>query len=317
MTAPIPISTFPSAPSNIPSANGHAHQPFSPPIPSTTPGSSMSVSPQTPFSPTSTSSSGNLGISATPTQGSGLFKWANSFGKSPNTNTNMNSGTLTGGFSPPKQQKGFDIPSAVNEHDHEHEHEYHDSFEFGDLKAKSWNNSSSVGRRTMSLSFEPKSPSSNSPIANMLKGGFGGASGVDGGGGGGGAGAVGGGGGPGLAQTLPSGVLADKAAKGQGLLRRLSLTGGGTGYRPAFLSPPLPTAPLPPSPPATTNIPSIPAPAPASATAAAQSDIPVHKPTVITGGPSSASRSRRFSEGTKKRGVSPMGERILRDHGHF
>ncbi|WWC71570.1 uncharacterized protein I206_105528 [Kwoniella pini CBS 10737] len=302
MTAPIPISTSPAAPANLP--NGH-QQPFSPSMPSTTPGSSMSLSPQTPFSPPSA----NLGVSSTPTQGtSSLFKWAGSFGKSPNS--------LTGGISPTKQQKGFDIPSSVNEHDNDHEHEYHDSFEFGDIKAKSWNNSSSVGRRTMSLSFEPKSPSSNSPIASMLKGGFGGENsggGVNAGGGGGAGNTIG----IGNAQTVPSGVLADKAAKGQGLLRRLSLTGG-SGYRPAFLSPPLPSGPLPPSPPTQANVPSIPAPAlPAPAPVPSQSEIQINKPTVITGGPSSTNRSRRFSEGTRKRGVSPMGERLLRDHGHF
>ncbi|WWC90711.1 uncharacterized protein L201_005648 [Kwoniella dendrophila CBS 6074] len=304
MTAPIPISSS----SHQSPILKHTSQPvFSPPpppsLPSNTPGSSASVSPQTPFLAIPSS----LGI--TPTQntggggggGSSFYKWASSLGKSP---TNLNQPGL--GNSPNKQ-KGFDVPGT---HADDHDHEHHDSFEFGDLNSRSWNPGSAGGRRTMSLSFESKSPNNpNSPIASMLKGGFGGESGGTNAGGG-------GGGGSGISPSqigsgsLQNGVLADKAAKGQGVLRRLSLSG-----RPAFLSPPLPSAPLPPSPPNSANIPSIPAPAPASTSTSAPG--PPEAEPQLTKSFTTGSRGRRFSEGTKKRGVSPMGERILRDHGHF
>ncbi|WWC93777.1 hypothetical protein V866_000613 [Kwoniella sp. B9012] len=296
MTAPIPISSSTSDTHHHPA---HSQPIFSPPLPSTTPGSSISISPQTPFfAQTSAPATGHdkLGVSTTPTAntGGGIFKWASSLGKSP---TNLNGGS-------PTKQKGFDIPF-----EHEDDHDEHDSFEFGDFTTttKSWVG----GRRTMSMSLPvstaAKSPSHTSPIATMLKGGLGDSpnntsttAGTQG-------------------NSLPGGVLADKAAKGQGVLRRLSLSG--SGYRPAFLSPPLPSAPLPTSPPASNNIPSIPAPAPAPAPAFApgppQAEPPINRAVTISGGPSAASRSRRFSEGTKKRGVSPMGERLLRDHGHF
>ncbi|WVW85622.1 hypothetical protein I302_107660 [Kwoniella bestiolae CBS 10118] len=287
MTAPIPISA-PGDPHSH--SQPHPSLPiFSPPLPSTTPGSSISVSPQTPFTSTGQN---NLGVSTTPTAttGGGMFKWASSLGKSP----------TNGNAIEPTKQRGFDIP-------HEDDHDEHDSFEFGDFTAKSWAGAGG-GRRTMSMSLPSaaKSPTSSSPIAAILKGGFGETSPA---------------GSAGQGHSLGTGVLADKAAKGQGVLRRLSLSG--SGYRPAFLSPPLPSAPLPPSPPSSQNIPSIPGPAQAPAQAQAQAPGPpqaepqINRAYTITGGPSAASRSRRFSEGTKKRGVSPMGERLLRDHGHF
>ncbi|OCF39972.1 hypothetical protein I317_06226 [Kwoniella heveanensis CBS 569] len=293
MSAPIPISH--TGPSTMPQ---HGAQPLlSPPLPSNTPGSSISVSPQTPFFPPP-----GLATSTTPTQSSGLFKWASSFGKSPNSQT---SGNALGPSSPNKQS-GFDVPPTIQDvEDHEHEH---DSFEFGDygdLKSRSWTASTGAGgRRAMSMSYAA-GRSGQSGIAAMLKGGFGGdntGQGIS---------PPAGGGGPGPGQSMPvGGVMADKAAKGQGVLRRLSLSG--TSYRPAFLSPPLHSAPLPPSPPA---VPSVPAPAPAPAPPIAEPQL--NRAATITGATTAAARGRRYSEGQKKRGVSPMGERLLRDHGHF
>ncbi|WVQ99999.1 hypothetical protein IAU59_007142 [Kwoniella sp. CBS 9459] len=295
MTAPIPISS--TGPSTM---TQHGPQPIlSPPLPSNTPGSSMSVSPQTPFFPPP-----GLATSSTPTQSSSLFKWASSFGKSPNSQTN---GNVTGlGPSSLNKQSGFDVPPTIQDvEDHEHEH---DSFEFGDygdLKSRSWTASAGTGgRRTMSMSYA-SGRQGQSGIAAMLKGGFG----DNNTGQGQAMSPPAGGGGAAPGQSMPvGGVMADKAAKGQGVLRRLSLSGGS--YRPAFLSPPLQSAPLPPSPPA---VPSIPAPAPAPPAAEPQ----LNRAATITGATTASSRGRRYSEGQRKRGVSPMGERILRDHGHF
>ncbi|WVF72796.1 hypothetical protein IAT40_007614 [Kwoniella sp. CBS 6097] len=320
MSAPIPISSI--GPSTVPQhgAGAGAQPILSPPLPSNTPGSSMSVSPQTPFFPPP-----GLATSSTPTQSSGLFKWASSFGKSPNSQiTGTGTGTGHGlGPSSPNKQSGFDVPPTIQDvEDHEHEH---DSFEFGDygdLKSRSWTATTAAagagagGRRAMSLSYG-SGRQGQSGIAAMLKGGFGDNNTGQGMSPPGGGGAGGNGVGPG--QSMPvGGVMADKAAKGQGVLRRLSLSGGN--YRPAFFSPPLQSAPLPPSPPA---VPSVPAPAPAPAAATATALAPpaaepqLNRAATITGATTASARGRRYSEGQKKRGVSPMGERILRDHGHF
>lgn len=127
------------------------------------------------------------------------------------------------------QQKGFDIPVIVDhDHDHDHDHEHeHDSFEFGDLslndmKARTWGR---AGRRAVSMSMSMPSSGTGqggSGIAAMLSG-YGAMS-------------------PPATATgeinnnsynglgvgsPPGGVMADKAAKGQGVLRRLSIGGGG------------------------------------------------------------------------------------------
>ncbi|WVR07489.1 hypothetical protein IAU60_004531 [Kwoniella sp. DSM 27419] len=281
MTAPIPISSSPTH-----SSYSHANNPIlSPPQPSHTPGSSVSISPQTPFFPPP-----GLATSSTPTQSSGLIKWASSFGKSPsNTISNMS----------PNKQSGFDVPPTIHdEEDHEHEH---DSFEFGDygdLKSRSWAGTSVGSRRCMSMSY---APGAQSGIAAMLKGGFGDAP-------------AGGGtntGQPVGGNSMPAGsVLADKAAKGQGVLRRLSMSGGS--YRASFLSPPMQSTPLPPSPP-TVTIPAV-----GAAPAPPQAEPQLNRAATVTGVATSG-RGRRYSEGQgqRKRGVSPMGERILRDHGGF
>ena len=168
-----------------------------------TPSSSLSISPQTPFLPPP--GSGLSPSTATPTANTsaGFFKWAAStLAKSP------------GPMSPP--QKGFNIPAVVDQNDDkDHDHESHDSFEFGDyqdLKSRSWTTN---GRRAVSMSVPPGQGVSG--ITSMLKG-FG------------------------ESQNTPppGGVMADKVAKGQGVLRRLSLSGNNyrvsvTGYR--FLSP--------------------------------------------------------------------------------
>ena len=169
------------------------------PLPHTTPSSSFSPSPQTPFYPPPASASNTSAPANT-----NFFKWAAStLAKSPSA---MAPHLLD-------QQKGFDVP-VMHE---EHEHETHDSFEFGDfndLKSRSW----TAGRRAASMSA-PKS----SGVTSMLRG-FGATEQVQ----------------PQPAQgqaqakTQSQGQLvADNAARGQGVLRRLSLTGGG--YRVSVL----------------------------------------------------------------------------------
>ncbi|KAL7422764.1 hypothetical protein Q5752_002058 [Cryptotrichosporon argae] len=123
-----------------------------------------------------------------------------------------------------------------------------------------------------------------------------------------------------LADSGPAGAMGaamgDRVGRGQGVLRRLSLGGGFT--RP-FISP---LGQSPPQPAAATSLPT-PAVASAAAPAPAFVPAPAPAPPVATTddlppalGPKSA--RRRFSEsGAKRRGVSPMGERILRDHAHF
>ena len=182
-TDPIPITTTPP----------NASRPALGQLPSqnlTTPSSSMSVSPQTPFSPPA----GTFPSTSTPTPSTsqGFFKWAAFIAKSPPLSDH---------------QRGFDIPTIA---DDSQDLEEHDSFEFGDLshlKARSWN-----GRRTMSMSgVTVQSPvAGTSGISSMLKG---------------------------FAESPQSqppgapagGVMADKQAKGQGVLRRLSM--GGASYR--------------------------------------------------------------------------------------
>lgn len=199
--APIPITTdrFTSG--------------YTPAMTSNSPSSSISISPQTPFN----SGGGalavpnNAAMGVSPTNPS-FFKWAAAaaqLGKSP----------PLGSQSPPADgthQRGFDIPSHGHGGD-EHEHEHHDSFEFGDLddlRLRSW----SKTRRAASMSAGP----GPGGIASMISG-FGasspptktevlGSSATS-------SNAKG-------AMAIPSGgVLADKNSKGQGVLRRLSLSG--------------------------------------------------------------------------------------------
>ncbi|WWD19068.1 hypothetical protein CI109_103526 [Kwoniella shandongensis] len=282
MSAPIPINKSTTTPPHQSHATMSAI-----PMPSTTPTSAVSISPQTPFFPPP-----GLPASTTPTQPTSIFKWAASLGKSP---------------SPPTQTKTFDWSEGYNStslgaHAEEHEHE-HDSFEFGDfndIKSRPW----AQGRRTMSMSAGP-SATGQSGIAAMLKNGGGVARESI-------SGPPAGQATLGVGSVPTGGVMADKVAKGQGVLRRLSLSG--SAYRPPFFSPPSQNSVLLPSPPAVDvkSVPPPPAPTPA---------IPVSEATVqraVTLGATNKPRGRRFSEnGARKRGVSPMGERLLRDHGHF
>ena len=178
-------------------------------LPNTTPSSSFSVSPQTPFyPPPGHPAAANTSVPVTTGAGNSFFKWAAStLAKSPSA------------MSPPlpspsiNQQKGFDIPVMADDH----EHETHDSFEFGDfndLKSRSWTG----GRRAASMSA-PKS----SGVTSMLRG-FGATDPVQ----------TQAAQGQAQAKTQPQGQLvAENAARGQGVLRRLSLSGAG--YRVSLL----------------------------------------------------------------------------------
>jgi hypothetical protein len=163
-----------------------------------TPSSSLSISPQTPFLiPTHP----NL---ATSPSNKNFLRYAAALSKSP-----------IGQQPSVLPQKGF-VPTWEPDHDHDHP-EHHDSFEFGDygdLKSKSW--TAGVNRRAASISGLPSQPSGI--ISGLTAGKEG----------------VGGGQGAGVgvnaqvqAQVQSQGFVADKVAKGQGVLRRLSLTGGG------------------------------------------------------------------------------------------
>ncbi|AFR95632.1 hypothetical protein J008_03514 [Cryptococcus neoformans] len=157
-------------------------------------------------------------------------------------------------------------------------------FEFGDFRdtnAQSWAN----GRRAMSVSAPYGGPG-QSGITELLRnnGSY--------------------------SPTEPKGVMADKVARGQGVLRRLSMGG----YK-GIISPPPQNAALPPSPPqaATLPPPAPPAPTPVGSQGVAE----INKAAALGG--NTRIRGRRYSEnaGTRKRGVSPMGERLLREQGHF
>lgn len=260
---------------------------------SNSPSSSISISPQTPFFPPPGMANhmgsprdipGSLNPSSPPGAQSGFFKWAAaSLGKSP----------------PVHAQKGFDIPNTNGQHNDEEHHEHHDSFEFGDfddLKSRSWTKQ----RRAVSMSGP-------SGITSMLTG-FGATSPPTtstsvpprdlGNGPGGGAGST--------PMSVPSNsVLAENAARGQGVLRRLSMSG--SSFRPGFLSPNSATTTLPSPPAIQAQLPPQPA-----AVEQLKADAGVQRAATVSG-----ARGRRYSDSGKKRGVSPMGERILRDHGHF
>jgi len=164
--------------------------------------SSLSLSPQTPFLPPSSLSipinpNTNPNLATSPSKT--FLKYAAALSKSPNSQ------------SPISTQRGFN-PTQEIDHDHNHP-EHHDSFEFGDygdLKTKSW--TAGVNRRAASISG-PVSVPANTQQAGQGTGQGQGAQGLgimngfskEGGG--------------------QSGVMADKLAKGQGVLRRLSLTG--------------------------------------------------------------------------------------------
>ena len=202
--SPIPINTDRFAPGHTDIAA----------MSSNSPSSSISISPQTPFNSNALTVPPNSALGASPTN-PGFFKWAAAaaqLGKSP----------PTGGMAGPTQsppvdsihQRGFDIPPSGS-HD-EHDHENHDSFEFGDfddLRSRSW----SKTRRATSLSAAPgqgggissmitgfgasSPPSKNEMMGSSANSAMG-------------------------AMAVPSGgVLADKNSKGQGVLRRLSLSG--------------------------------------------------------------------------------------------
>jgi hypothetical protein len=174
--------------------------------PKDTPSSSISISPQTPFS-----THQNLSTTA-PNPNSGILQWARSF-KSPPMQANS---TLEPAAPPAHQQKGFDIPAINTHHAHDDpDHDEHDSFEFGDLSTRSWGR---MGRRAVSMSVP-----SGQGISSMLTG-FGATSppknseGL-------GIGSPSGSLGVGSPPAGPAGgVMADKTARGQGVLRRLSIS---------------------------------------------------------------------------------------------
>lgn len=118
-----------------------------------------------------------------------FFKWAAaSLGKSP---TATNPLASNGGMSIPQ--------SGQDDHHGDHALENHDSFEFGDLddlKSRSW----ATGRRAASMS-QPSGRQSG--ISSMLTG-FGASP---------------------METSSGSSILADNAAKGQGIMRRLSISG--------------------------------------------------------------------------------------------
>ncbi|RSH88754.1 hypothetical protein EHS25_002982 [Saitozyma podzolica] len=342
MSSPIPIST--NQPTTPPDTRRVSHPTLDKlPLPAHPPGSgsahspssSLSISPQTPFFPPPGAPLSPLGSSATPTQ-SGFIKWASGFslGKSP--------------VSPPlSSTRGFEIPhlqspsqshqhptsasmpasAIVMDEDDHHAHERHDAFEFGDLgdmKNKSWTGATATAnRRAVSMSMA--SGQSASGITSMLRG-FGSTSAASGPGQhgevtspigfspGGGTGHNQNGTSP-PASMPQGGVLADKAAKGQGLLRRFSIGGGFA--RSPFLSPPSGSSALPPSPPHASMSTTAPA-ASAPVQSAIPPPLPVHHAVDEGLKPRMTARGRRYSEtGARKRGVSPMGERILRDQVHF
>lgn len=186
---PIPISTPPYQMSSHP-ANSTTKD---------TPASSISISPQTPALPIQQ----NLSTTA-PNPNSGILQWARSFKSPPPQMSATLDPASPPATAPAHQQKGFDIP-GIHAEDHDHDHDEHDSFEFGDLSTRSWGK---MGRRAVSMSMP-----SGQGITGMLTG-FGATS-------------------PpkhseGLGVGSPpaqSGVLADKTARGQGVLRRLSIGG--------------------------------------------------------------------------------------------
>jgi hypothetical protein len=184
-TSPIPISPFPQMSSSSTTQ------------PKDTPASSISI---------------NQNLSTTaPNPNSGILQWARSF-KSPPMQANS---TLEPAAPPAQhQQKGFDIPAIHAQHD-DHDHDEHDSFEFGDLSTRSWGK---MGRRAVSMSVP-----SGQGITGMLSG-FGATSppkhseGMS-------VGSPSSGLGIGSPPGPPGGVMADKTARGQGVLRRLSISG--------------------------------------------------------------------------------------------
>jgi hypothetical protein len=136
----------------------------------------------------------------------------------------------------------------MDDDDDHHSHEHHDAFEFGDLgdmRNKSWTTASAnaaKGRRAVSMSMASGQNAGGSGITSMLTG-FGSTapgpstapagSGLPRGAGLGSSAQASEG--AGLATQPQNGVLADKAAKGQGLLRRFSIGGGLTRVCRAFL----------------------------------------------------------------------------------
>lgn len=209
---PIPIEN--------PRRASHPGGPITPPqlhpgMSSNSPSSSISISPQTPFFPHGTThpkAGTSEPLTASSPTSAGFFKWA----------------AASLGRSPPATdaQRGFDIPNPGHglapRKPEEHDHENHDSFEFGDfddLKSRSWNQRRAVsmsgpsGISAMLAGFASTSP----PVGATTHGNVREAA----------PSAGGGANGPGaMPMSLPSGgVLADNAARGHGVLRRLSMSG--------------------------------------------------------------------------------------------
>ena len=226
MSAPIPIS--PSSPAGTTHKDAY-------PSPSTA--STSSLSPHTPFTPlpptVTPASVGNgtaTGSGAGGQGGSGLLRWASlSFGKSPTSPGAAQLGhpAQTHGQGPAYSQGHGG--SAVHDHDHD---EHHDVFEFGDFNHMAKGSWTGHGRRAASMSMasgQNAAGGNDQSVSAMLAGGFGGLpspsqeksqgqgmaiprS-------------VPAGSPPGANAGMRGGVVADNAAKGVGVLRRLSLSG--------------------------------------------------------------------------------------------
>ena len=213
------------------------------PAASSSPSSTLSISPQTPFFPPPLASPPlvhGAGLSTTAPSG-GFFKWASAFSKSPSIpeglmgrsprSSSSSQGSGSESDATPLAQKGFDIPEqngGINTFGggllgpDDIEQESHDSFEVGDLndiKSRSWNKN----RRAVSMSL----PRNQSGISAMLGNQFGGGgAGKEASPNGVGGSSVGPNGSMSPPIMPPGGVMADKAAKAQGVMRRISFSGG-------------------------------------------------------------------------------------------
>lgn len=153
-------------------------------------------------SPTQPWAGSAVGLS-TSTPGSLFGKW-NAFSsvtKSPTNSTSVRVNPVNAGDSPPTasttHSQQLDIPH------HEDDHFDHDSLEFGDLadlKNRGWAAAAAARgqRRAVSMSLSP-----TTPLQNQANGGA-------------------------IATSPNFGVLTDKMARGNGVLRRLSLSSGFT-----------------------------------------------------------------------------------------
>ena len=244
MSKPIPIGSSPTTPPLQPPSK------LPMPGPSNSPTSSFSTSPQTPFYPAGLSSPpmtgpgavGIGGMSTTAPPNAGFFKWASSFSKSPSAPDGLVApppSIATMDETTPRASQGFGARPGGALFDDDDTTEQHDSFEFGDwndLKSRTWHNSS---RRAMSMSL-PRGQSgisamlSANPSGRAVSASAQGAATT-------GAGGVSGTQGAMSPPPLAGGVMADKLAKGQGVLRRISFSNGLALVSVCHDSPPFPS----------------------------------------------------------------------------